>query len=206
MVPIDLPSLVEALTTQPLGVGLFLSGSGLAFLLLGHRIFRCLVAVSFGAIGYVMGSSLAVSGPMQIVVGLVGGLALTVLSIFFVRGAVAALTGGWCGLITLQFTSELEVTPLVSFAVAFIFFVSAISLTFIVYEEVVAFITSLEGSLLCVGALVIFFSRSPMMWSHLREMLLTNPFFGAFLVLVGTVTGYFYQLSDLRHKRTGMKV
>lgn len=206
MFPIDIPSLIEALTAQSLGVGLFLSGAGVAFLLMGHRIFRGLVAVSFCGIGYLLGSSMPAPAPTQILLGLVGAAALAGLSIFFPRGAVAALTGGWCGVIAMQFTSQLEVMELVGWALAFTVFAIAISLTFIVYEEVIAFITSLEGALLCVGALIIFFSHSPVMWFHVRDLLVSNPFFGAFLVMTATVTGYFYQLSDIRHKHSGVKV
>jgi hypothetical protein len=207
MHPVEIGTIVEDLTSQPLGVGLFLAGAGVAFMLLGHRIFRGLIGLSFGGVGYVLGSQLAPPDSyVPILVGLVVGAGLAVLSVYFVRVAVAVLTGGWCGLIVAHFAAVLGGADYVIAMLAAFAFAAAISLAFIVHEEIIAFVTSLEGSFLCVAALIIFFSHSSVVWAHLRSLLTSNGVFGPFLVLTGTVTGFYFQLADLRHKNSGTQM
>ena len=204
MHPVEINSVVEALTAQPVGVGLFLAGAGVVFLLLGHRIVRGLIAISFGLIGYVVGSQLPASNPaLSIGVGLIAGAALAVLSVYFVKVAVAVLAGGWCALIVFHFAAQLESPDYVVAILAAFAFAVAVSLAIIIHEEIIAFVTSLEGSLLCVASLIIMFSHSAVLWAHIRSLMTSNSIFGPFLVLTGTVTGFYFQLADLRHKNSG---
>ena len=71
---------MEQLATQPLGVGVFLAGAGITFMLLGHRIFRALIAVSFGVLGFLVGSAFGPGGLMSVFAGLLVGIGLGAIS------------------------------------------------------------------------------------------------------------------------------
>lgn len=194
------------LTAQPFSVGVFMACAGVVFLLLGHRVFKVLVSLSFGAVGFVLGSTFGDTLSAQLILGGVCGAAMVAVAACYLRPAVAVLTAGWLALLALQICSQMKFDEIIAYALAVFGFVFAISMTYIMYDEIIAFVTSLEGAFLCVGAVVVFFSRSPMVWATLRQLLVSNAYFGLFLILAGTVTGFYYQLAELRHKETAGQV
>lgn len=206
MYSINMQILLDELAGQEMVVGLFMLGTGLVFMLLGTRMFRGLVAVSYGMIGFVVGGSLPVDGPLRLACALLGAVGLAMASTFQVKGAVALLAGGWAAL-TLWLAASLFRLPQEAAMVAAGFgFAGAVSLTFIIYDEVLATITSLQGALLCIGGLVTFMSYSPTLWSHVKSLMLGSPIVGPFMIVAGTVTGLCLQLSDLRHKSSGVSM
>jgi hypothetical protein len=207
MYEISVGTLVENLSNQGMIVGLFLAGAGLAFMLLGIRIFRALVVVSFGVIGFLLGIGLPLSEELaRLGCGLVAATGLAMAAAWAMKPAVAFLAGGWSGFIVMGLMYKVGATDQVAYVLGIFAFIVAISLAYIAFHEIVAFVTSLEGSFLCVGALIVFFSQSPTLWAHLRTMLVNTPTFGAFLILAGTVTGFYLQLADLRNKDMGVSI
>jgi hypothetical protein len=83
---------------------------------------------------------------------------------------------------------------------------TAISLTFITYHEVIAFTTSLEGSLLFMAGLLVFFSQSQGVWIPIRGILVQNIAFGPLMVLAGTFIGFYLQLAELRTRNSGVSL
>jgi hypothetical protein len=68
---------------------------------------------------------------------------------------------------------------------------------------VIALVTSLEGTLLFLGGLIILMNQSPVLWCHLRSLFVSNSVFAPFLVVSGTVVGYYTQLGELQKKHSG---
>jgi len=197
---------LQELANQGFMLGMFLVVAGIVFMLLGVRIFRTLIALSFGGIGYVLGNNLPVSDMMQIVLGIVGAIGMAALSMVATKLAVALLAGGWVGILVFALTTEIGFNEQVVLALSCFAAAAGIALTFILFQEIIAFITSLEGSLLLVSGLATVFSQSPMLWSHIRGMLVGNPVFAPFIIMAGTITGFYLQLADLQTKDTGANV
>ncbi len=206
MFDVSLRSILEGLASQHLITGLVLAGAGLVFMLLGGRIYKGLVAISFGAFGFLIGLQLPVPSYLQILLGAVAGIGLAVASANVLKISVALLGGFWAGFAAYQLLEPFGVTEQVRYLLAGFAFAGAVALSFILFQEIVAFVTSLEGSLLFSAALVIFFSQNITVWSHIRAMMLESRFFLPFMIVAGTVTGYYLQITDVRHKDSGVSV
>lgn len=204
MYSLSLPAILDQVARQELIVGAFLLVSGLMFIVMGVRLSRLLVALSFGVIGFVLGGSIPVDQPIaRVILAGCGAISLATLSLFVVRPAVAVLAGVWAALATLTFCVQFGADPQIMMFVAVFAFAAAASMTYITYYEIIAFITSLEGTLLFIGGLMVFFSQSTVLWNHVRSLLVASPLFPPFLVLAGTFTGFYLQLSELQKKRVG---
>jgi hypothetical protein len=203
MYSIDVTNLVETLTTQGMVVGLCMALAGLVFMLMGVRISQALIAASYGFIGFVFGLILPIDGWAQLVIALLCATSLAIASTYVMRCSVAVLSGGWAGFLALQVLARMGLQGEVLLAISVMTCLGVVSLSLIMFEEIIAFVTSLEGALLLLGALMIFFSENPTLWAHVRGLLMTSPFFGPFLIVAGTVTGYYLQVAELRHKHTG---
>jgi hypothetical protein len=201
---LSLNGFVETLEQQHLVLGFFLFGAGLVFSLMGVRIYRVLVPISFGVVGFVLGASLPVDEALAIVCALVGAVGLGALSTLRPGISVGVLAGICSALaamgLLLRFDANESVALVVGLAAAAV----AISLTIIMFYEVVAYVTSLEGMMLVLAGLVVLFNQSPRVWLHIRAMLLDTLLFAPFLILAGTVAGFYFQLAELRQKRTGI--
>ncbi len=206
MGPFGLPTMIDLVSTmerQELVLGLFLLGVGLVFMLIGVRIFTVLVAVSFGVLGFGLGQMLPVSELLRWVCGFLGAVGLAVASTFVVKLSVAVLAGGWSGYVVALLAARFGLGEQTALILGGLALVAAASLTFVMYAQIIAFVTSLQGALLFLGGLVVILSHSPSFWNYLRGMLIDNPIFGPFLVLAGTVTGFYFQLAEVRRKDTG---
>lgn len=206
MVRLSIPAMLDELASQDLVLGLFLVGVGLIFMIMGVRMFRALVAISFGVVGFVLGGSLPGTEISQIGSGLAVALVLAVCSIFFLKVAVSVLTGGWGGLAAMHVATQMGFSPEFCWIAGGIAACIGISLTFVMFQEMIAVTTSLEGALLFMGGLIVFVSQSPSLWAHFREMLTGNVIFGPFLIASGTVFGFYLQLTEVRQKESGMGV
>lgn len=203
MIPLSLPSILDELAHQDLVVGLFLLGTGLMFMVVGVRLSRLLVALSFGVIGFVLGGSIQTSDLARLGLGIVIGLGLSTASLVIVRPGVAVLTGLWFSILALIVMDGLKADQRLSLGIALLAFGVAVSLTYVTFNEMIAFVTSLEGTFLFIGGLIVFLNQSPALWHHVRDLLVNSPIFAPFLVLAGTTTGFYLQLAELQKKRVG---
>ena len=163
-----------------------------------------MVAISFGVVGFVLGMSLPVSELMQWVCAFLAAVGLAVASTFVLKLSVAVLAGGLSGCVVLGLATRFGAGgpfPLIMGGLAL---VVTIALAFVIYEQIIVLVTSLEGSFLFLGGLVVFFSHSPSMWGYFRPMLTGNPIFAPFLLLAGTVTGFYLQLTEIRQQKSGV--
>jgi hypothetical protein len=200
---INLPGMVDEIARQELLVGAFLVVMGLMFLLLGLRISRMLVAMSFGVIGFVLGAS--VPGPQEarVVLGMLVALGFAGASLWVTRGAVAVLAGLWAGLVCFLFVSKLGLDDQIALVAAAVGFLGAASFAFVCLNELIALVTSLEGTLLFLGGMIVIANQNSQLWTHLRDLLVTNAVFSPFLVLAGTVIGFYAQIAELQKKQSG---
>ncbi|GMU24520.1 MAG: hypothetical protein AMXMBFR13_45940 [Phycisphaerae bacterium] len=204
MTSLNLAGLLDVLAAQDLLLGLFLAGTGMVFMILGARIFRTLVAISFGIVGFVLGGILPIPEELQLACAFFGALVLAVLSTFIMRVSVGVLAGLWAAYAAILLMSSFDLGDNVSLALGALAFVAAASLSIIMYREVIAFVMSMEGTLLFIAGLIIFLNQSPVMWSHIRSMMVTSSIFAPFLLLAGTVTGFYLQMAELRQRDSGV--
>lgn len=200
MVHFELTMLLDELSTQEQILGLFLIGSGLVFLLLGSQIFKPVLAVSLGVIGFVIGGLLPLSEWLRWGSGLLGAICLALIGLYYYRFALAVLCGAWAGLCVMGLLGGFDIRSEVIYALAAIAFVAAVSLTFIMQQESLAWVTSLEGAILVLCGLGILGSQYHGFWRHISKLLIETPLFAPFLVLAVTVTGFYLQLAQMRQK------
>lgn len=201
---INLAGVLDVLAGQELLLGFFLAAAGLVFMIFGFRVSNVLVAISFGVLGFVLCALLPLPDDIKLAASFVGAIGLGALSTLTHRLSVAVLAGAWAGYITLMAISEFEIPQQAILGLAAIAFVAGASMTLVAFREVIAFILSMEGTLLLIGGMVVLINQNPMMWSHIRGMMVGNPVFAPFLLLAGTVTGFYWQLSELRQRDTGV--
>jgi len=202
----SLQAFLNTLERQDLVLGLFLLGIGLVFLLLGLRVFKALIMISFGVIGFVLGASLPSAEGLRLVCALLAAVGLALASTISLRVSVAVLAGAWSGVLAMGLLLWLGVGEPLTLLFGIAALVLAVALSLIMYQEVIAYVTSLEGALLFLSGLIVFLSQSRPLWGHIRGLLTDNLIFAPFLMLAGTVTGFVFQLGDLRQKQTGMSV
>jgi len=194
---------VDELSRQEVLLGAFLLGVGLIFILMGLRLSRLLVALSYGVLGFVLGCSVPAPPEARIAAGFIVALGLAGASIWATRAAVAVLSGLWAGSLASSLVSAMGVEGQVAMVAGGVVFLAAASMAFVVLQEVTALVLSLQGTLLFLGGLVIVLNQSPVFWTHLRSLLVSSSLFGPFLVLAGTVIGYYTQIAELQKKHSG---
>lgn len=200
---IDVPFVVDELARQEVFVGAFLVAVGLMFILMGLRLSRLLVALSFGVIGFVLGASLPAPPETRIAAGMVAALGMAGASLWVTQAAVAVLAGMWAGFATFLLVGKMGVDNQIALVTGAVVFAGAISMTFVAFHQVIALVTSLEGTLLFLGGLVALLNQSPVFWGHMRNLLVSTDIFMPFLVLSGTVVGFYTQIAELQKKQTG---
>jgi hypothetical protein len=197
--------IINELAGREMMLGIFLAGAGLVFMLMGLRIFKTLIAVSFAVIGFGLGMSLPAADLIRIVLGIVGALGLAVVGSMFIRFSVGLLAGGWAVALALHFMDILELRPDVVIVASVFVFVVVVSLSFVLYNEILALVTSFEGAMLIFGGVVILCSQSHSLWIHIRPLFLESVLFVSFLLLAITLSGFYFQTADLRKRQTGME-
>lgn len=189
--------------TDP-GLGALLVGAGLVFIVIGARVFRVLLPLSIGAIGFaVCFAVLPLDVIPRVATGIAAGAVLGVASSYVIRVAVTLLAGGWAGLACGTLAGTFDAGDSAVWILSGTGFVVAVSLVFIFYQEVIALITSLEGTLLFLAGMIALLSRFPTFWRAVRPIFQDAPFFAAFAVLAGTVTGYYLQIAEMQKKKLG---
>jgi hypothetical protein len=201
---INLAGIFDVLATQEMLLGLFLTGAGLVFMLFGFRVSNALVAISFGVLGFVLCASLPLPEDARLAACFVGALGLGAASTFFVRLSVALLTGFWASYAMLLAIGAWEIPQSAVLIIVGVSFLCGASMILVAYRETIAFILSLEGTALLIGGMVIFASQTYSLAGHLRHLLVGNPVFAPFVLMAGTITGFYWQLSELRQRDAGV--
>jgi len=204
MSPISLRAVLQSLEGQDAILGMCLLGGGLVFMILGAHIFKCLVGISFAFVGMAACSFLPIDIVLRIALGIVAGGALAAASAYFSKMSVAILAGGWTVLLVAMLAAYLQVSDNMMLVLATLSFATAVSFTFVVYEEIIAILMSFEGTLLFLSGMVVFLSHYSRVWGYFRSLMLETPYFMGFVMLSGTVIGFSLQIAELQKKRSGM--
>jgi hypothetical protein len=204
MVTFNLSTLLDELAGRELVLGFFMIGAGLAFMLLGTRIFKTLVSLSLGVIGFVLGGLIQTTPQMQLIYGLGIALVLAIFGAYFSKAAVSALSGGWAAMIMMSIADGFIHEESLVAVIGVCGFASAVSLVLIMYKECIACLTSFEGAILALCGLVVFISHHGASWIHLRTLLIDTPIFAPFAVVAVTVTGFYLQLASMRQEESGV--
>lgn len=194
----NLRQYADQLAGQDIFVALFLLGAGLVFMLAGFRIFKGLIALSFGAIGFALGSSLFLDTAPAVAAGVVTAIALAVLSWYLIKIAVAVLGGAWCGVAAMTVLGLFPLRDEMLWIGGVVGLAGGFAMAFILYYELIALVTSMEGALLFIAGLLALTGQNASLSMHLRQLLIDSPVFGLFAVIAGTLTGFLWQLGDLR--------
>lgn len=188
---------------QHVAVGILLLGLGLVFMIMGVKLFRTLVPLSFAAIGLSIGLHLRMPETWQWSCGIAVAVALALGSSYFSRLGVALLAGGWTAMVASSLAVSMGLQPLISAGVGVVFLAAVASLTLALYSQVIAYVTSLEGALMTVGG-VVCIMHSFTIWQSLRTIFVDYPFVAPFFVVSLTVMGFYLQLAETRQLESGM--
>ena len=203
MTSIDLGGALDVLANQDLLLGVFLAGAGLVFMAIGLRIYRSLVAISFGVLGFVICSLLAGGDAFRLMLGMGGAIILGAVSTHYNKPAVVLLAAAWSGYAAALAAAHFELTTGIQLGIGLVAAGMAVSLALIMNREVTAFVLSFEGSLLVTAGAVVFLNQKPILWASVRDMLLSYPIFAPGVLLAVTVTGFYWQMSELRQRDAG---
>ncbi len=200
---LSIPHMLQNLESQEPVLGVLLLGAGLVFVIMGARVFRVLMALSFLCIGFAIGGQLPLEPVWTLLAGAVAGIGLAVVSKYFVRVGVALLAGGWLATATMVVAENIQADPLVAMILGGFAFLVAVSLVFILYYEVIAAVMSFEGTLLLLSGMIICLNHYSSAWPRLRSVLVETPALIGFLILAGTVTGYYTQIAERQKRQVG---
>ncbi|MGQ9650690.1 MAG: hypothetical protein ACUVXJ_11320 [Phycisphaerae bacterium] len=190
---------------QEVAIGILLLGAGLVFVILGVKLYKLLVPISFAAIGLVTGIHLPVSGELaQSACGIVLAAALGVGSSYFNRLAVALLAGGWTGVFAASLAVTFGIQQSLALAIGAVFLLAVASLALPLYQQVIAYVTSLQGAMLTIGGLIAVLHAFPTFWAGMRGIVTANSYVAPFFVVSLTVMGYYLQSAETRQIESGM--
>jgi len=184
-------------------VGLPLAAAGVVLMVLGWRVWRVSLAITYGLVGYAVCDAFVKAGDDQLFYGIVTGVVLTVLSGVLSNYAVAA-AGGLIG--AAVFRGVLTGFGLHGSALWVglgLAFVGGTALSCINRRKVAMVITSFQGSILVVAGMAALVSQQPGMAAFFRGTADGSKIFLPFIILVPTVIGAFLQAADIRKSEAG---
>jgi len=203
---ICLTELFSGLEQRELPLGLVLVGAGLIYMIIGARAARLLTVLSYVVLGFALGRWLPIEPVLQGLVGLVAAVGFGWFSRSYHRLSVGILAGAWAGwcLVNVAFYAGLP-DPVV-WAVGGGAFVGIVSLAYVLLREVTAAVLSFQGSVVLVAGMVVFISSHAQLWTYLRVIFVKYPPYLAFLLLAGTVIGFYLQMAEERRRELGTSV
>jgi len=190
---------------QDPGMGLLFAGGGLILLILGWRLFRYLITASLAILSAVVAARVVPTEGWD-TVGLVAAVALLggYIAVRFARTGVALLSGGWTAALVLGVMVHLGAPPGAAAVAAAVAFAAIGAMAFAAVRPCVAFVTSVEGTILLLTGCSILLAGFPSYWVFVSDAIEHNPVFLPFAILAGTVTGYYVQLADMQEKESGL--
>ena len=187
---------------QP-SLGVMLAAFGLVLLTVGSRIDRILIPATYVVIGLFMGIAGVDDPILKWLAGALSAVALGIASSHFRRVAVGVLGGAWSAVWFGHLAMSVGVPESAVTALAAACFAVAIALTFVMLSEATTAVLSFQGAALLVAGLIIVGSWQLEVWNNVRFIFLSYPLYLAFLLLSGTVIGYYLQMSEARRKAIG---
>lgn len=177
-------------------------GAGLLMMVLGWRMWKFCVVLSFAAIGFLVTSSLPQLGGQPWVNGALAAIVLGGVSGLVAHHAISLL-GGLIG--AWVFSSILGGLGLRDWALWVAMGLSLLAFTalsFINRRQVVIVVTSFEGAVLMVSGLSVVVMSQPFLSAFFRGATDASGIIVPFVLAVPTVIGCFVQMGDARRKNS----
>jgi len=184
-------------------LGVTLAGIGLILMTVGARMDRLFIPACYMAVGMVLGVEMVSDPILRWLAGVIAAALLVVASRHFHRLAVGVLCGAWGAFWVAYLAHSLGMHEAMAMALAVISFAIGVSLAFVVLPEVTAALLSFQGTVLLVAGVVIVGSCRPGLWVYVRSIFLEYPLYVGFLLLSGTIIGYYLQMTEARRKAMG---
>lgn len=201
---LQVQEILDWLAGLDLGVGLLLGFAGMIFLVYGWRIPRFLMAISFPFVFAGVGIMLELALPILFVLFIVGAFGGSLLAIKANRFAIALLAGVWAATLIIGGFLRIDATEGVILVAALLGFSSVTAMAVTSPGTSVAFVSSVEGSLLVIGGIVVVIATSTSWYQYVQDAFINNPIFLPFLILVGIATGYYLQIAAIQENKSGM--
>lgn len=177
--------------------------AGLAMMLLGWRMWKFAVVLTFTLLGLSVGLALADTPENQSWYGLGGAIVLGVASFPPVERSVTLL-GGLIGAGVVSVVLESAGIHDTALWVARVLCVLVITpLCAVNRKQVIIVITAVQGAVLLISGLAILAHREPNLRGTYEDMCQASAIVGPFVLLVPTMVSVFLQMADVRQKERG---
>lgn len=191
---------------QDPGLGLLLMIGGTICLIYGWRLSRFMVAFSLAILAAAAVAFSVPRGWHGIASALAAAVLGAVVGVRWTRLAVALSAGGWSAALIAGAMLRGDAGTGAIMTGSIIAFAAVASMAFAAMRPCVAYVTSVEGTLLFVGGGMIVCANLTTWWGVIRDAVHNNPIFLPFCILAGTVIGYYVQLAAMQEKETGIAV
>ncbi len=197
---------VDWIAGQDPGLGVLLITAGILFLMYGWRLSRFMVAFSTAIMLAGVTGFFAPRGWQAVAAVLAAAVLGGAVGARWVRIGIALSAGGWSAALLLgaMLRGGTGTGPMTIGCI--IAFVAVASMSFAAMRPCVAYVTSVQGTVLFVAGSMILCARFTSWWGVVRDAVQHNPIFLPFCILAGTVIGYYVQLAEMQEKETGMAV
>ncbi len=202
----DLRRVLGWLSEQDPGLGTLLIGAGLVFLILGWRMSRFMVAVSLAVMLAAVAGYATAPGPWVIPALLSGAAVGAAMGAGLPTLSTALVSGGWAAALILGAMMRSQAGSGATMIACAVAFLAVGSMAFAAKRPCVAFVTSVQGTVLFVFGSLVLVARLTNWWGFVRDAVENNPIFLPFCLLAGTVIGYYIQLAAIQEKETGLTV
>jgi len=185
-------------------IGLPLVMAGIVLILLGWRMWRISLAVTYALLGFAVVTVYGDAAEQQLMYGVVGGLVLAIISGVLANQAVCVLGGIVGAGISHKVLAGVGLTDAALWAATGLSLLIFSAIAFINRRKVVIVVTSFQGAVLLISGLAVFIMANPWFNAFFRGAAnWATAIFIPFVVMVPTVIGCFLQVADIRRHESG---
>lgn len=186
------------------GIGLALTVGGIAYIFLGHSLYKTFTVVSYGFLGWWVSSAMLenyhVESAYAPLACLGVGAALAGITWPLAKHAASVLGGIVAGLIVLQLCAAADVFPRVAMILAGVIFLGVTALAFVRHDEIVVFACAAIGAVMLVSGVVALFGQIPTVGKHFRQLLTHYPIVIWMSFIAPIIIGMAVQLAMLKNQ------
>jgi hypothetical protein len=185
--------------------GIPLVAIGVVLMLMGWRVWKAAVVITFALIGAGVGVALAGDDPgQQWFFALIGGVLLGAASYPPANYSICVLGGLIGAAVSHIVLASMWVHGVPLWIAMALLFAGCTALSVVYSRQVIVAVTSFEGAMLIVSGLVAVLADAPQLFHFFETIAKNYWFFLPFLLLVPTVTGFLLQMADAKKHDAGM--
>lgn len=186
------------------GIGLALTVGGIAYIFLGHSLYKTFTVVAYGFLGWWVGSAVIenyhVESAYAPLACLGTGAVLAAIAWPLAKHAASVLGGIIAGLVVLQLCAAANVFPKTAMILAGVMFLAVTALAFVRHDEIVVFACAAIGAIMLVSGAVALFGQFPTVGKHFRQLLTHYPIVIWLSFVAPIIIGMAVQLGILKNK------